>query len=229
MAEEIEFEAAFDDIENIEGKETLDIIIELDKKLRPGSNFEVRNYDDAIIVNRYYQLMKYAFSLFGVEWSLDEQPEAQGSSEGQKLLYLVKSEIDKKKLDRLYQKIRGASVVELDDDWRDKIHSYLGHISKIVQKADVKEPLRERILSKLHDLQNAVDQRRTRPQKINEFLVELCKGVSSGANELKPAVRLWEKVVGGVSRLEDAKPQAATPALPAPETLGLGPPDAPEE
>src|SRR5437016_5473782 len=104
MEEEEEEGSSFQDVEelmDIDAEDPLEAIIKIDRRLRPPPNLVIQNMDQVAIVNRYYAMMKHACELFGVEFDLNE-PFANGRSEGEKLLYLTRTEIDKRKLDRLH-------------------------------------------------------------------------------------------------------------------------------
>jgi hypothetical protein len=50
-------------------------------------------------------------------------------------------------------------------------------------------------------------------------LVGICEGISQGAVALNPAVRLLERVVGALSRMQESENRPL--ALPRPEDFGL--------
>jgi hypothetical protein len=118
------------------------------------------------------------------------------------------------------------SFVTLDDTWRSRVSTLLAHVRDHVRKADIEERLRNSIMSRINALQSEVERNQTRVMSASEVMVELCGAVGQGAEKLKPAVRIIEKVVGalrGIQR-EAEKPQGPA-ALPAPEKLGLPSPE----
>ena len=215
-----------DDLLDIATEDPIEAIIAIDQRIRPAPNLQIASMDDVEIINRYHAILRYACLIFGVEFDIDpREADANGISEAQKLLYLIKTEIDKRKIDRVHAKFQSSTSISLDDNWREKIYSYISHVRVIVTKAQICEQIRELIMNKLHALDAEVDRTKTRIEKITDVLVELCKGVSAGANELKPAVALFERVVGAIANIwPPAEP--TNPALPPPDTLGLPSPDA---
>ena len=225
MQEEDESEIIFttsDNLLSIEADDPLEAIIKIDEEVRPSREFRIQHVDHVGIVNRYFEMIKHACNLFGVAFELTDG-QANGISEAEALFYAVKTEIDKRKLDLLHAKLQMNSAVILDESWREKIHSYLAHVRRIVETANISVEIRDSIMSKLHDLDEEVDRKRTRIQKATDVLVDLCKGLSQGAKELGPAVRLFERIVGAMAQVRPSPQQ--TPALPAPESLGLEAPD----
>jgi hypothetical protein len=122
--------------------------------------------------------------------------------------------------------------VALDNAWRDKIHSYVLHIRRIVNDAkDLPVSMREAILHKLNAFDAEVDRTRTRLQVFSDVFVALCEGLSAGAEALIPAVRLGERIIGALARLQGEPPILALPPpdqfdLPSPDPLEP-PPDQP--
>jgi hypothetical protein len=213
------------DLTDIDADSPLEIILEIDKRIRP-SIAEVTCTADVELVRTYHAAIKRACKLFGVEFDVPD-PENHYTPAGQTLFYKTKSAIDLKKIDVLYEKKSRAGSIALDEPWRDKIHTYLRIVRQRVESADLLAQFRDSILTKLHDLHEEVDRKRTRIQKFNDTLVELCAGVSRGAVELIPAVKLFERIVGAVN---GARPEPEeVPSLPSPESLGLPPPEDDEE
>jgi hypothetical protein len=202
-----------DEIFDIDAPDPIRAVVEIERRLRPDGNMS----NDYEAVYRYYEIIKYTCSMFGVNFSL-EASEPTGASEGRRLLYLTRLEIDKMRIGLLGERLQFNTSVILDENWRDKIHSYLSIIRKIVQDAGLSEQLRESILDRLHALDAAVDQTRTPIQKFSDVLVSLCEAVSAGADALKPAVTVLERILGAVARLRS---QERTLALPPPENYGL--------
>jgi hypothetical protein len=213
-----------DDLLDFESGDPIEAIIKIDRNIRPPSDFRINGSDQVEIVNRYYQIIKHSCDLFGVTFDVDSN-DVSDTSDARTLLYLIQAEIEKRKIEVLHAKFQSKISIELDENWREKILSYISHVRIIVTKAEIREQIRDSIMSKLHALDAEVDRTRTRTAKITEVLVELCKGVSAGANELKPAVRLFERVVGAIANLWPSQPPNLT--LPPPDTLGLPPPDEP--
>jgi hypothetical protein len=112
--------------------------------------------------------------------------------------------------------------IELNDDWKAKASSYVSHIRTAVAKAEVSEGLRERIFSKLNELQSEIDKNRTRVQSLTEVFLAITEAMSKGSKHLDAPMKLLERLSGALSGVRHAtiehKPQLQ---LPAPESLGL--------
>ena len=112
--------------------------------------------------------------------------------------------------------------VQLDDDWRSKVNSYIAHAKDAVINAEIEEARRESILGKLLALEKEVQRNRTRIAAATEVWLELTKAAGEGAKNLKPVVELINKVAGSFGRLKESEDEAThAPRLPAPEELGL--------
>lgn len=112
--------------------------------------------------------------------------------------------------------------VDLDESWKQKVSSFISRIRQHVEAADVEEGLRERIFTKLSQLQNEVDRNRTRVASASEALITMTEAVGQSAKNLKPAVSLMERVTGSLSKLWRTHQEAQDkPQLPAPDELGL--------
>jgi hypothetical protein len=118
--------------------------------------------------------------------------------------------------------MRDDSCVEIDNSWKDKSTTYIFHIRQIVSKATIEEGLRERIFSRLNDLQSEIDRNRTHLRSITEVFLTLTEAVSKGAKHLDGAVKLIERLGGAFSGARSAKIEhEAQLKLPKPEQLGL--------
>ena len=209
------------DIEDIDEADPLKAVIEIERRIRPKIE-ECENAQHVRIAIRYYRAMKRACYRFGLDFDVAE-PENEYTPTGDRLLYETKAVIDEMKIDLLHQNFQSNESFILDNSWKEKVHSYVGHIRRIVERASLTPSLHDGIMAKLHALDQEVDRSRSRMKVFTDTFVDLCAGVSAGANELKPAVSLFERVVGALARL---KSQPPTLALPAPATLGLEAPDA---
>jgi len=122
--------------------------------------------------------------------------------------------------------------ISLDENWKSVSSTYIAHIRAVVSRANMPEIMRERILLHLNKLQLEIDRNRTRLSSLTEVFLSLTEAAGKGANNLAPAVRLFEKLAGAFSGARTShtetrlgfEPQAR---LPPPETLGLTdlPPD----
>jgi len=204
-------------IENIQETDPVRAIIAIDRELRP--DFETINSTAQVeIIFAYRAMMERACKLFGVEFSVPE-PDDDNYATARKILYLTKLEIDKLKVNLLYEKVQVGEAVVLDTAWRDKIHSSLAIVRSLVNRPEIPVQIRDSIMTKIHALDAEIDRVRTRIQAFTQVLVGLCEGVSAGATALTPAVRLLERVVGAVARVQPSQP--APLALPPPEDFGL--------
>jgi len=125
---------------------------------------------------------------------------------------------------------RSTNYVEIDEDWKAKVTSYIFHIRDAVEKADIIEGMRERIFSALNQLQSEVDRNRTYAQSVSEVFLVVTEAIGKGAKNLGSAVRLVERLAGAVSGLRTAKiEQEKQLKLPAPEQIGLEELEGPDE
>jgi hypothetical protein len=111
--------------------------------------------------------------------------------------------------------------IKLDVSWKEKVSSYIVNIRKHVQDAEIEEGLRERILKKLGDLQLEIDRNRTRVSAASDVLVTMTEAIGKSAENLRPAVRLLERITGSLSRLKRAEADNDQPRLPPPDEYGL--------
>jgi hypothetical protein len=204
------------DITEISATDPMRIIVEIDKQIRPDESFDPAN--NSAVVLKYFQSIKHAYETFGIKFPLGTPKEFTYSNAP--LIYNeIRSEIEKLEINVLQKKILSETAVALDEPWRDRIHSYLAQIRKIVERSDVLPNMRERILTSLNALAAEVDRNRAPLNKFTDALVVLCEGISNGATALTPAVRVLERIIGAVSRVRTSdKPPLA---LPKPSDFGL--------
>ncbi len=207
-----------DAIADLEPNDPLRLVIDIEKRLRPTTDTN----RDVDVVLRYHLAVKHACKVLGVEFGV-ETPETVNYVNAAKVFELTRLEIELKQIDLLAEKVKSNLTVELDDSWRGKVHTYLAHIRPIIDQADIPQGLRDSILEKLNHLAAEVDRSRTRVQAFSEVLVELCVGIGDGANGLRPAVVLFERLVGAIVKLRNTG--APTLSLPPPEGFGLEPPE----
>jgi hypothetical protein len=213
-----------DDIVDIDETDPLRIIVAIDRKLRPELS-EVQTASDVPIVLKYCSTIRHACVLFGVEFNVAWPTDENNYGEIKQLFAATKLSIDHKKIDILYEKIQRETGVSLDASWRQKLHSYLLLIGQIVERVEVHPSIKENILDRLNALAKEIDRGRAPIQKFTDTLVAICHGMSTGADKLRPAVRLLERAIGALERLRGEKPKVL--ALPKPNDLGL--PDAENE
>ena len=205
------------DILQIDISDPLNAFLQIDKQIRP----DIKSIDtptELDIANRYVKVILHAAKKFGIDINVREPTNENSVVEARVSMNALRAEIEKKKIDLLFEKGQRDKSLNLDATWRDKIHSYLAIIRQIVDRSDAPQPIKESILTKLHALDAEVDRGRTRIEIFTEVLVGLCEGISAGATALTPAVRLVERVIGALARLH---PIPTVPALPPPEDYGL--------
>lgn len=112
--------------------------------------------------------------------------------------------------------------VALDDSWKVKAGTYIAHIRTAVVNAEMNETLRERIFSKLNELQAEIDRNRTRVETISEVFLAITEAVGKGAKHLDGAVKLVERLAGALSGAKTAALEhKSVLKLPPPESVGL--------
>lgn len=120
-----------------------------------------------------------------------------------------------------------AQYINLDESWRTRVSTLLNHVRDHVRNATLEERLRTSIMHRLNDLQSEVDRTQTRVSAAMDVLVEVCEGLGAGAEALKPAVRLLERVVGAFRKAQRSRQEGGQQqALPPPDVLSLPPSDA---
>ncbi|MET4442850.1 deoxyribodipyrimidine photolyase-like uncharacterized protein [Bradyrhizobium sp. GM2.2] len=85
---------------------------------------------------------------------------------------------------RRSQREQGYSV-QFDDTARRKIHHHLDHVLDIFRKLEVDDRKREKLISRLNDLQSEVDQRRTRFDRFAALTMEVAGVVGDAAERSK--------------------------------------------
>jgi hypothetical protein len=210
------------DILDIEETDPRKIIVGIDRAIRPeisATSLTSPSTSDLHNILSYARSIQHAYRKFGLDFPINIPNEIDYSS-GPSLYTSVKNTVENLKIDILYEKVQRGAVIQLDETWRSKIHTYLQHIRQIVEKTEMDVDLRDRILNGINYLAAEVDRSRAPLQKFTDTLVQLCEGVSEGAEALNPAVKLFERIIGAIVRLKTAaKPPLA---LPKPEDFGLG-------
>jgi hypothetical protein len=211
------------DITDITETDPKKMFVEIDKAIRP----EIPSFINAgarSTVLSYYGKLAHAAQNLGVEFE-PKPPAGTSSDDWQRSFDAIVEEMDKRKIDILVENTNRQTGVVLDQAWRDKIHTNVGHIRQIVNSAgDLPVQIKETILRKLQAFDAEIDRTRTRVQVFTDVFVSICEGLSQGAEALTPAVRLGEKIIGALARLQGQSPTLYLPApeqfdLPAPESL----------
>lgn len=201
------------------------LFVELAKNMAPAIR-KPFNEDDRIAIISYYKKLRHAANGLGIQFDISPVPQLDpGNSDLHSFFDRLLDEIEIRKIDVLISNLREKSVdqIKLDSPWREKIHSYVAYIRQIVMNVDdLSIEIRESLLKKLHGFDAEVDKGRTNLQAFTDIFVSLCEGISRGAQALTPAVKLGEKVIGALARLQSQTP---TLALPPPEQFDLQAPE----
>lgn len=210
------------DFSDLTETDRVKLFLEIAKNGQINRENSYTNLDKAAIISYYYRLA-HAASALNVSFDIKDEVPKPSAYQGIDVFYdRILDEIEKRKIDLAIARSRllaAQAGITLDEPWREKVHSYLAHIRRIVTDAsDLSAHLRQSILEKLNSLGAEVDRRQTRIQSFADMLVELCQGVSEGAIALKPAVVVGERIIGALARL---KAQPPVLSLPSPENLAL--------
>ncbi|MCG8689883.1 MAG: hypothetical protein MI806_01605 [Minwuiales bacterium] len=107
-------------------------------------------------------------------------------------------------------------LVKLSEDYREEIHSLLNRVRKVVHASDLEQSKKDVILQKINELNDEVDQRLTKLGRFKAAWLEITEAIGEGADNLKPAVEILERVGGifGKARNETDPAQLPPPATP---------------
>jgi hypothetical protein len=195
----------------------LEALIEIDEHVRPDIE-AVATTSQIKAVEAYYSIIQHSCLVLGIPIGIQAETDmdATGAEES---LYQTITFVESKKIDLMAARLRTIGPrLSLDQNWKDRIHSYLGKIRNIVNEAEVQKASRENILARLNDLAAEVDRERTSIQRFADVFIALCEAVSTGAKKLEPAIRLIERITGAVSAASKEQPRLE---LPAPDKLSL--------
>lgn len=128
-------------------------------------------------------------------------------------------EITARNLHVLEPNLASASVM-LDNDWKAKATTFVGHIRETVRKAEMDEALREPIMRSLKAVQAEIDRNRTKVAAVADTWLQITQAMGAGAKNLEPATKMMErlsKAFGKAKRheIEEMK----NPQLPPPTDL----------
>lgn len=207
------------------------LLLALDAKMRPDIDF-VRDFGEAKSVEHYIDLIIHYCNRQDIKidfefdlWRALSISEVDADYGKLTLSFFnFKKSIDRLKIEKLINTSKGAEnepSIRLTADWRTRIHNYIELIRKIVDDAGLSTARRESVLGTLNTLSGEVNKERTPIRRFTDSWTELAAGISEGCKELRPAVRLMEKIVGSMRRLQDAPL-----ALPPPDDIAL--PEPPE-
>lgn len=201
-------------------------LIKLDQQIRPTESFQKGYQNDNLgpFVD-YCDLFAYFAENYGTPEdaayfvSLAQQQE-RDPNRLVNTFDAITAFVERKKLDYVMGRHKGA---KLDAAWKVRIHHYITLIREIITSSNATPNRQAELLAKLDGLASAVDQDRNIVDRSIAVFVSLCTGISEGAKQLQPAVRLIQSITGSVSRLSA---EAPTRALPPPDEVALPEPDA---
>lgn len=123
------------------------------------------------------------------------------------------------KLQYLQKNIENNEIIILNNDWKNRIQTYLAHIRDAVRGADIDEGIRERIFKKIEELGREVERNRTLLSKYSELWLETTRVTGEGAKNLKPAIELLRRLTGAVQSANENAVEVRQ--LPAPDLASL--------
>ena len=196
------------------------------------SNFGIEGDPSDLAMQKVYsKAIISAIRLFGLEneFNIFEIEEYLADDADTGAYNSAKALINDVKIEKLIIEAKSeepGQIVLLDDDWRSKVQSYIEHIRQVVRKAGIDESLQEKIIRRLSDLSLEVEKNRTTVARLGEIWLELTAAGGKGAENLKPAVELLERLAKAMMKLRAA---STRPALPSPDQAQLPPPEEFEE
>lgn len=118
--------------------------------------------------------------------------------------------------------LRGENFLTFDNEWKNRIRSYVGTIKSILDKASIEnERLKNSIFLKLNAFSAELDKTKTSIQSFQDAFLEMSMVAGQSAENIKPAVSLGLKVMKAFGHLTDI---ANHPQLPPPDDHKLLPP-----
>jgi len=110
--------------------------------------------------------------------------------------------------------------VGLDGNTKVKIHYYIEQIRAAIEHADLPEPKRDSLYTKLNRFALEVDKNRTNLQAGMAFYISVCDGIGQGFKKLEPARKFIDSIgtlLGRAKEVEDS----FRPTLPRPDERRL--------
>lgn len=105
------------------------------------------------------------------------------------------------------------SLIELNEDWRSRVSSYLRTVREIVRAAEMSEPMREKIFAQIQSLEGEIERNRTRLDAVVEAWLQITEAIGTGAKNLDQAAKLFERLARALYGAREAEQR---PQLPAP-------------
>lgn len=119
------------------------------------------------------------------------------------------SDLEKELLSYVFSNISESDekllMIEIDADFRDQVRILTRKIRKILNQVELDENVRHLLIQRLNNFENDLDRTRTRIDSFCRFLLDLTKTTGDGAENLKPAVELAQKVTGMMAGAVDDK------------------------
>ncbi|WP_372574390.1 hypothetical protein [Ruegeria jejuensis] len=138
-------------------------------------------------------------------------------------LFLLEEFMDLMRARNLYQiePNLAADTIELDDNWKAKATTLVGHIRETVSKATMEEGLREPIMRSLETLQAEIDRNRTRTDAIADVWSKVTTAMGAGVKNLEPVVVIIERLSKAVGEAMAFKIQLEAKPLQLPKSVNL--------
>jgi hypothetical protein len=111
---------------------------------------------------------------------------------------------------------RPGEAVKLSDDFKEDIHDLLNKIRKIIHASDLGEDKKDAIYKKINELNDEVDQTRTKYGRFKALYLDVTETVGEGAKNLEPVVKILDRIAGifGKARVETDPEQLTGPEPP---------------
>ncbi len=119
---------------------------------------------------------------------------------------------------RRSQRDQGYSV-QFDETARRKVHHHLDQVLEIFQKLDIDDPKREKLISRLNELQSEVNQRRTRFDRFAALTMEVSGMVGDAVERTKII-----DILDAIGRVFWGSQTEKQKQLPAPKQKKIEPP-----
>jgi hypothetical protein len=108
-----------------------------------------------------------------------------------------------------------VNSVQLDASTKQKLRHLTNEIRETVDKLDVSVAKKEKLYSRLSELEDEINRDRTRYEAVAALMIEACDDVGEAAKRLEPVVRIVERIgaaIGIAKRAEDAQARLPAPS-----------------
>jgi hypothetical protein len=183
--------------------------IELEKIVRNRYESE-KIIDNSIVPNRQYMsIILPAAKAYGIaniaRWTRPNRDDAERENY-RNFFAEVDSCIIELRL-RTINKVKQLSVA-LDIPAKSKLRHLLAQLRETIDGLDISIAKKERLFSRINELQEEIDRDRTRYQVFGALLIEACDDIGEAATRLEPVVRMIERVghaLGIAKRAEETQ------------------------